>query len=139
VTVLELMGRYAGWIALEAGIAGSADVILIPEIPFAMEKVAEKLIERKKGGSKSSIIVVAEGAKPVGGEMAVREKASDGYVLRLGGMGEIVASEITERTGFETRVTVLGHLQRGGSPCPYDRVLATRYGAAPELIARKIR
>jgi len=138
VIVLELMGRYAGWIALEAGIAGSADVILIPEIPFTMEKVAEKLIERKKSGSKSSIVVVAEGAKAVGGEMAVREKAADGYVLRLGGMGEIVADEITKRTGFETRVTVLGHLQRGGSPCPYDRLLATRYGAAAvEMIAKK--
>jgi 6-phosphofructokinase 1 len=138
VIVLELMGRYAGWIALEAGIAGSADVILIPEIPFSWDKVSEKLVERKKSGSKSSIVVVAEGAKPQGGEMAVREKAADGYVLRLGGMGERVATEITKRTGIETRVTVLGHLQRGGSPCPYDRVLATRYGAAAaELIAKK--
>jgi phosphofructokinase-like protein len=138
VIVLEVMGRYAGWIALEAGIAGSADVILIPEIPFSMEKVAEKLVERKKAGSKSSIVVVAEGAKPKGGEMAVREKAADGYVLRLGGMGEIVANEITKATGIETRVTVLGHLQRGGSPCSFDRILATRYGtAAVELIAQK--
>jgi len=138
VIVLELMGRYAGWIALEAGMAGSADVILIPEIPFTMEKVAEKLEERKKGGSKSSIVVVAEGAKPVGGHMAVIEKAADGYALRLGGMGEFVASEIAKHTSFETRVTVLGHLQRGGSPCPYDRLLATRYGAAAvELIAQK--
>jgi 6-phosphofructokinase 1 len=138
VIVLELMGRYAGWIALEAGIAGSADVILIPEIPFSWEKVGEKLLERRRSGSKSSIVVVAEGAKPEGGEMAIREKAADGYVLRLGGMGEKVATEITKRTGIETRVTVLGHLQRGGSPCPYDRVLATRYGAAAvELIARK--
>jgi 6-phosphofructokinase 1 len=135
VIVLELMGRYAGWIALEAGIAGSADVILIPEIPFTMEKVGEKLAERKKAGSKSSIVVVAEGAKPLGGEMSVREKAADGYVLRLGGMGEIVADEITKRTGFETRVTVLGHLQRGGSPCPYDRLLGTRYGAAAVELA----
>jgi 6-phosphofructokinase len=133
-----VMGRYAGWIALQAGIAGSADVILIPEIPFSMEKVAERLIERKKGGRKSSIVIVAEGAKPSGGEMAVREKAADGYVLRLGGMGEIVANEISNRTGIETRVTVLGHVQRGGSPCPYDRILATRYGsAAVELIAQK--
>lgn len=138
VIVLEVMGRYAGWIALEAGIAGSADVILIPEIPFSMEKVAEKLIERKKGGSKSSIVIVAEGARPAGGEMAVREKAADGYVIRLGGMGEIVANEITRCTGIETRVTVLGHLQRGGSPCSFDRILATRYGAAAvELIAQK--
>lgn len=138
VIVLELMGRYAGWISLEAGIAGSADVILIPEIPFSWDKVSEKLLERKRSGSKSSIVVVAEGAKPEGGEMAVREKASDGYVLRLGGMGEMVATEIMKRTGIETRVTVLGHLQRGGSPCPYDRVLGTRYGAAAvELIAKK--
>ena len=138
VIVLEVMGRYAGWIALEAGMAGSADVILIPEIPFSMDKVAAKLQERKKAGSKSSIVVVAEGAKAVGGEMAVREKAVDGYVLRFGGMGEIVANEITKRTSFETRVTVLGHLQRGGSPCASDRLLATRYGAAAvELIAQK--
>lgn len=138
VIVLEVMGRYAGWIALQAGIAGSADVILIPEIPFRMEKVAEKLLERKKAGSKSSIVVAAEGAKPSGGEMAVREKAADGYVLRFGGMGEMVANEISKRTEIETRVTVLGHLQRGGSPCPYDRILATRYGAAAvELIAQK--
>jgi ATP-dependent phosphofructokinase / diphosphate-dependent phosphofructokinase len=138
VIVLEVMGRYAGWIALEAGMSGSADVILIPELPFSMEKVTEKLLERKKAGSKSSIVVVAEGAKPAGGEMSVREKAADGYVLRLGGMGEIVASEISKRTCFETRVTVLGHVQRGGSPCPFDRLLATRYGAyAVELIAQK--
>jgi ATP-dependent phosphofructokinase / diphosphate-dependent phosphofructokinase len=138
VIVLEVMGRYAGWIALEAGMAGSADVILIPEIPFSMEKVAEKLRERKKAGSKSSIVVVAEGAKPMGGEMAVKECAADGYVLRLGGMGEIVANELSRRTSFETRVTVLGHVQRGGSPCPFDRLLATRYGAAAvELIAQK--
>ena len=138
VILLEVMGRYAGWIALQAGIAGSADVILIPEIPFSMDKVVERLTERKKSGSKSSIVVVAEGAKPAGGEMAVREKAADGYVLRLGGMGEIVANEISRKTSIETRVTVLGHLQRGGSPCPYDRILATRYGAAAvELIAQK--
>jgi 6-phosphofructokinase 1 len=138
VIVLEVMGRYAGWIALEAGIAGSADVILIPEIPFSMEKVVEKLVERKKAGSKSSIVVVAEGAKPKGGQMAVREKAADGYVLRLGGMGEIVANEIARKADIETRVTVLGHLQRGGSPCSFDRILATRYGAAAvELIAQK--
>ncbi len=138
VIVLEVMGRYAGWIALHAGIAGGADVILIPEIPFSPEKLCEKLLERKKAGSHSSIVVVAEGAKPLGGEMAVREKTADGYVLRLGGMGEIVGAEIGKRTGFEVRVTVLGHLQRGGSPCPYDRLLATRYGAAAvELISQK--
>jgi 6-phosphofructokinase 1 len=118
--------------------SGSAHVILLPEIPFSIDKVTERLLERKKAGSKSSIVVVAEGAKPAGGEMAVREKASDGYVLRFGGMGEFVANEISKRTSFETRVTVLGHLQRGGSPCPFDRLLATRYGAhAVELIAQK--
>ncbi|MFA5073043.1 MAG: ATP-dependent 6-phosphofructokinase [Nitrospirota bacterium] len=138
VIVLEVMGRYAGWIALEAGMSGSADVILIPEIPFDMDKVAERLLERKKAGSKSSIVIVAEGAKPLNGHTAVREQACDGYVLRFGGMGEIVAAEITKRTNFETRVTVLGHLQRGGSPCASDRLLATRYGAAAvELIAQK--
>lgn len=138
VIVLEVMGRYAGWIALQAGMAGSADVILIPEIPFSIDKVVEKLLERKKGGNKSSIVVVAEGAKPVGGEMSVREQAADGYVLRLSGAGEKVASEISRLTSFETRITVLGHLQRGGSPCPFDRLLATRYGAhAIELIAQK--
>lgn len=138
VIVLEVMGRYAGWIALQAGMAGSADVILIPEIPFSIDKVVEKLLERKKGGNKSSIVVVAEGAKPVGGEMSVREQAADGYVLRLSGAGEKVASEISRLTSFETRITVLGHLQRGGSPCPFDRLLATRYGAhAVELIAQK--
>lgn len=137
VIVLEVMGRYAGWIALEAGLAGGADVILIPEIPFDMKKVAEKLIARKKGGSKSSTVIVAEGARPLGGEMAVKERAADGYVMRLGGMGEMVGREISNLTGFEVRVTVLGHLQRGGSPCPYDRLLATRYGAAAvELIAQ---
>jgi phosphofructokinase-like protein len=138
VIVLEVMGRYAGWIALEAGMAGSADVILIPEIPFSVDKIVERLLERRKGGNKSSIVVVAEGVKPVGGEMSVREKAVDGYVLRLEGAGEKVANEISKRTSFETRVTVLGHLQRGGSPCPFDRILATRYGAhAVELIAQK--
>ena len=137
VIVLEVMGRYAGWIALQAGIAGGADVILIPEIPYHMDKVSEKLLERKKAGSKSSIVIVAEGAKPAGGEMAVRETSDDGYVLRLGGLGEMVGDQICERTGLEVRVTVLGHLQRGGSPCPYDRLLATRYGsAAVELIAQ---
>jgi len=138
VIVLEVMGRYAGWIALQAGISGGADVILIPEIPFTIDRVGEKLLARKKAGSKSSIVIVAEGAKPVGGEMSVREKTADGYALRLGGMGEIVGKEIEMRTGFDVRVTVLGHLQRGGSPCPYDRLLATRYGvAAVELTAQK--
>ncbi len=137
VIVLELMGRYAGWIALEAGIAGSADAILIPEIPFDIEKVCEKILERKRLCCSSSIVVVAEGARPVGGEMSVLERASDGYALRLGGIGNKVGDEIAKRTGIDVRVTVLGHVQRGGSPCAFDRLLATRYGvAAVELIAR---
>jgi ATP-dependent phosphofructokinase / diphosphate-dependent phosphofructokinase len=138
VIVVEVMGRYAGWIALEAGIAGSADVILIPEIPHNMEKVCCKILERKKANCNSSIVVVAEGAKPLGGEMAVLEKDSSGYALRLGGVGHAVADGITKATGMDVRVTVLGHLQRGGSPCAADRILATRYGVkAVELIAGK--
>ena len=129
VMVLEVMGRYAGWIALTTGIAGGADVILIPEIPFQMGKVVEKINERSQQDKKFSIIVVAEGAKPVGGEMVVRKAIEDSYdPIRLGGIGNLVAGQIEELTGKETRVTVLGHLQRGGSPTAYDRILATRYG-----------
>jgi len=129
VMVLEVMGRYAGWIALTTGIAGGADVILIPEIPFQMGKVVEKINERDQQDKKFSIIVTAEGAKPVGGEMVVQKAIEDSYdPIRLGGIGNLVAGQIEELTGKETRVTVLGHLQRGGSPTAYDRILATRYG-----------
>jgi ATP-dependent phosphofructokinase / diphosphate-dependent phosphofructokinase len=136
VMVVEVMGRYAGWIALEAGIAGSADVILLPEIPYDISKVSRHIIKRKKSGCHSSIVVVAEGARPLGGEMAVLEKDPSGYVLRLSGIGNSVGDMIKTQTGMDVRVTVLGHVQRGGSPCAFDRILATRYGVkAVELLA----
>ena len=128
VMVVETMGRYAGWLALGAGIAGGADSMLSPEIPFSWDKVFEAVLKRSKG-AKFSIVCVAEGAKPLGGDIAVREvdrKRTDPF--RLGGMAEIVAKNIEEATGLETRVTVLGHIQRGGSPSPFDRILATRFG-----------
>ncbi|MBM2846103.1 MAG: phosphofructokinase [Bacteroidetes bacterium] len=129
VIVVETMGRYAGWIALGAGVAGGADIILIPEIPFSWDSVFEAVLKRSKG-AKFSIISVAEGAKPKGGDVMVKEmdkKRTD--PVRLGGIGELVAKRIEQETGLETRVTVLGHVQRGGSPTAYDRILATRFGA----------
>ena len=129
VMVLEVMGRYAGWIALTAGIAGGADVILIPEIPYQINKVMEKINAREQQGKKFSIIVVAEGAKPLGGEIIIKKTVENSYdPIRLGGVGNVVAQQVEELTGKETRVTILGHLQRGGSPTAYDRILATRYG-----------
>lgn len=131
VMVLEVMGRYAGWIALEAGIAGGADVILIPEIPYNAEKVCQKVKDRVAQGKKFSIVVVAEGAKSVGGEMVVQKIIEDSAdPIRLGGIGNKVGREIEMCSGIETRVTVLGHLQRGGSPTSFDRILSTRLGAA---------
>ncbi len=130
VMVIEVMGRYAGWIALGAGLAGGADLILIPEIPFSWEKVYEAVMGRSKRGKRFSIVCVAEGAKPADGELVVKEEdAKRTDPIRLGGIGDLVAKKITEATGLETRVTVLGHLQRGGSPTPYDRILATKYGS----------
>jgi 6-phosphofructokinase 1 len=129
--ILEVMGRYAGWIALYSGIAGGADVLLIPEIPYDINKVAEAVNNRKTGGKKFSIMVVAEGAKPAGGEMVVeRTIAGRTDPINLGGIGAKVARDLEGLIGLETRVTVLGHIQRGGSPNTYDRVLATRYGVA---------
>ena len=139
VLVVEVMGRYAGWIALNGGLAGGADIILIPEIPFSWEKVAEKIHERELMGKRFSLVCVAEGAKPLGGELVTKGsdiKRTD--PIQLGGIGKVVADKIEELTGKETRVTILGHLQRGGSPTPYDRILATKYGAyAIELVADK--
>jgi 6-phosphofructokinase 1 len=130
VMVIEVMGRYAGWIALGSGLAGGADVILIPEIPFRWEKICEHVMKRGKHGSRFSIICVAGGAKPAEGDPVVREKDSKRTdPIRLGGIGDLVGAKINEMTGLETRVTVLGHLQRGGSPTPYDRILATKYGS----------
>ncbi len=130
VMVLEVMGRYAGWIALHSGVAGGADVILIPEIPFKMENVCRKIVGRKVQGKKFSIVVVAEGAKKDGGEMVIQKVIEDSAdPIRLGGIGNVIGNEIEQCTGMETRVTVLGHLQRGGGPTPFDRLLGTRYGA----------
>ncbi len=137
VLVLEVMGRDCGWIALEAGIAGGADVILIPEIPFDLGKICDHIHHRKKTGSRFSILVVSEGAFAVGGDKIYeREPGEDGTPGRLGGIGRRVAQQISLCTTLETRVAVLGHLQRGGSPTTYDRILATRFGVeAVNLIA----
>ncbi len=124
--VLEVMGRHAGWIALYGGLAGGADVILIPEIPYDYEKVAEVIRQRDAKGHLSTMIVVAEGAKPKDGQQMVRQLAMGEY--KLGGVGETVAREISNRTGKETRTCVLGHLQRGGAPTSLDRILGTRFG-----------
>jgi 6-phosphofructokinase 1 len=129
VMVVELMGRYAGWIALNAGLAGGADVILIPEIPFDLDRVCEKIRRREDAGRHFSIIVVAEGAAPADGARSVREAAVAGKAERLGGIAEDVARAIAERTGKETRSLSLGHLQRGGSPTAFDRLLGLRFGA----------
>src|SRR6478736_4327703 len=130
VMVVELMGRHAGWIALNSGVAGSADVILIPEIPFDIDKVCDKVREREARGRKFSIVVVAEGATPKGGAIQLLERRGVGTVDRLGGIASLVAKEIQDRTGKETRSLVLGHIQRGGSPTTFDRLLALRFGAA---------
>lgn len=130
VMVVELMGRDAGWIALHSGIAGSADVILLPEIPFDIDKVCAKIRAREAAGRKFSIVVVAEGAKAQGGETPLIERRGAGTVDRVGGIGSLVAKAIGERTGKETRSLVLGHIQRGGSPTTFDRLLALRFGAA---------
>ena len=129
VMVAEVMGRYAGWIALYAGVAGGADVILIPEIPFDLQKIADRIRQRDQFGARFSIVVVAEGAKPVGGSATVMKQARGEYVERLGGIGATVATQLEVRTGKETRYVVLGHLQRGGTPTSFDRMLATRFGA----------
>jgi 6-phosphofructokinase 1 len=129
VMVVEVMGRYAGWIALHAGVAATADVILIPEIPFDMESVCEKILDREASGRRFSIVVVAEGAKPREGKMVTKREEIGREVL-LGGIADQVAAQIQERTGKETRTVVLGHLQRGGTPTTSDRLLALRFGAA---------
>ena len=130
--VLEVMGRYAGWIALESAISGGADIALIPEIPYDINKVVEKINQRRALGKNFSIIVVAEGAKPKGGEISVAEMRDNGKGVdntKLGGAGEKVTKELQEITGMEARCTVLGYVQRGGTPTAFDRVLSTKYGA----------
>lgn len=131
VFVVEVMGRHSGWIALFSGLAGTADVILIPEIPYDIEKVCDKVLEREERGRRFSIVCAAEGAVPRGGKAVTKQvPRGSGKQERLGGIGEILAEQIAEGTGKETRSLALGHLQRGGRPVAYDRVLALRFGAA---------
>jgi phosphofructokinase-like protein len=130
VMVVELMGRHAGWIALHSGLSATADVILIPEIPFDIERVCEKIRERDRAGKHFAIVVVAEGARPRNGDIVLRERREAGGVDRLGGIAAQVAGKIGQLTGKETRTLVLGHLQRGGSPTTFDRLLALRFGSA---------
>ena len=138
IMVVETMGRYAGWIALYAGVAGGGDIILIPEIPYTLDKVVEVCLERSHTGRRFSIIVVSEGAKPKGGEMVVDRVVAESHdPIRLGGVAVKLAHDIEDACGLTTRYTILGHLQRGGTPCAYDRALATRFGYhAMELVAR---
>jgi len=136
VMVLEVMGRHAGWIALWGGMAGAANVILLPEIPFSYEKVAEHLKKREAMGYTSSLVVVAEGAKSPDGEISTIDDNSGGQA-RLGGIGEQVAAQIAELTGKETRCTTLGHVQRGGTPTPLDRILGIRFGVMAAQLAEE--
>jgi phosphofructokinase-like protein len=132
IMVLEVMGRYAGWIALESAIAGGADVALIPEIPYDINKVVEAINKRKEMGKNFSVIVVAEGAVPQGGSLSIKNTRDGGkgvINVQLGGAGEKVAKDLQELTGITTRNTTLGYMQRGGTPTSYDRVLSTKYGA----------
>jgi len=139
IIVVEVMGRHAGWIATEAGIAGGADVILIPEIPIDVEETCTLLKKRHSRGKLFSIVVVAEGAKFKEGTMVTQEEKLDEFGhVRLGGIGETLGQEIERRTGYETRISVLGHIQRGGSPTAFDRILGTRFGVkAVELVIAK--
>ena len=132
IMVLEVMGRYAGWIALESAIAGGADIALIPEVPYDINKAAEKIEERKEMGKNFSVVVVAEGAMPKGGTITVKDTRKNGSGVdntKLGGIGETVAKQLEELTGLEARNTTLGYMQRGGTPTSYDRVLSTKYGS----------
>ncbi len=139
VMILEVMGRYAGWIALYAGAAGGADVILIPEIPYQLNVICDEVRKRAQYGKRFSLVVVAEGAKANGGKIIVERIVKESMdPIRLGGVGQILGTQIESKTGIETRVSVLGHIQRGGSPIPEDRNLATLFGReAVELIRRK--
>ncbi len=138
VMLVEIMGRYAGWLTLGAGLAAGADIILIPEIEYDLQAIADRVLLRSKKGRRFSIVAVAEGAKPKGGEWTVQRVVEDSPdKLRLGGISIKLSSQIEDLTGLEARATILGHLQRGGSPTAFDRILATRYGvAAAELILK---
>ena len=129
IMVVEVMGRYTGWIALHSGIAGGADVTLLPEIPFDLKTIAAHVLARERFGARFSVVVAAEGAYPVGGERSVRMPGTADQVERLGGIGARVAADLEAMTGKEARSTMLGHLQRGGMPTSYDRLLATRFGS----------
>jgi 6-phosphofructokinase 1 len=138
VMVLEVMGRYAGWIAAHAGISGGGDIILIPEIPFRYESICQKIEERERQGKHFTLIVAAEGACEAGGSVVTEGGKETNREIRLGGIGAKVAEEVHKRTGKETRVCVLGHLQRGGGPTCFDRLLCTRFGTnAVHLVAEK--
>ncbi len=141
VMIVEVMGRYAGWIALHAGVAGGADVILIPEIPYTPAKICECVLGRSRRGKRFSIVVAAEGARAKDGQMVVSKRiAGSPDPIRLGGIGPRLADEIAECTGLECRAVILGHVQRGGTPTPYDRVLATNFGhTALELLMKGLK
>ena len=138
IMVLEVMGRYAGWIALESAIAGGADVALIPEIPYDIERVASKIKNRQKRGKNFSVVVVAEGAKPKGGDITIEGERDNGKGVdntKLGGVGPKIAKQLEEITGLEARNTTLGYMQRGGTPTAFDRVLSTKYGTKAMQLA----
>ena len=139
VMVIEVMGRYAGWLALYAGVAGGGDIIILPEMPYDIKKVCQRVLERHSHGRRFSIVVISEGARPKGGKMVVRKVIKDSTdPVRLGGIGNKIANDIERITGLDSRVTNLGHLQRGGSPSPFDRMIATRLGSfACDLVARE--
>ncbi len=139
VMLVELMGRNAGWLTLQAGLASGADVILIPEIAYDVDAVCAHCVARSRRGKRFTIIAVSEGAKPIDGDVVVDKVVHDSPdPIRLGGVSTVLADQISERTGLETRATILGHIQRGGTPCAFDRVLAMRFGyAAIELVAQR--
>jgi ATP-dependent phosphofructokinase / diphosphate-dependent phosphofructokinase len=139
VMLLEVMGRTAGWLALTTGIAGGGDVVLIPEIPYRVGAICEKIRERARRGKHFSIIVVSEGARPVGGTVVVRDRVAGSYEqARLGGVSVVLSRQVEELSGLETRYTILGHLQRGGTPTPFDRFLATQFATtAVELLINR--
>ncbi len=139
IMIVEVMGNKAGWIALHSGIAGGGDIILIPEIPYDINSIAEKIGERTRQGKRFSIVVIAEGARPKGGEVVIRRLVRESaQPVRLGGVGFVLGQELEKITGVETRTVMMGHLLRGGSPTPFDRVLATRFGTrAVEMIENK--
>ncbi len=141
VMIVEVMGRYAGWIALHSGVASGSDVILLPEIPYRLDKICEFVLGRSKRGKRFSIIVVAEGAKQKGGRMVVKKRvAHSPDPIRLGGVANMLAEQIRQRTSLDCRAIVLGHIQRGGTPTPFDRALATSFGnMAIELLAKGVR